>query len=165
MFNIAQVDGYEAPAPQPLTLEPLAAVDALVHANGALIRHGGERAFYRPSTDTIHMPHPTRFESTEAYYAVLLHEHVHWVGHRSRCDRTANQSYAFEELVAELGAAFLCAELGVSATPREDHAPYIKGWLSALREDHKVIGRAAAAASKAVRHLRAACPEAAGEAA
>ena len=92
----------------------------------------------------------------EAYYATLLHELTHWTGHKSRCDREIGQgraSYAFEELVAELGSAFLCAELGLSPAVREDHAAYMAEWLKCLKEDSRAIFRASSLATKAVDFL------------
>ena len=125
VFNCAQVDGYTPPdAPEPLgPVERIERADRFFAATGARIVHGGEQAFYRPSTDTIHMPDEELFTGTatmtrsEAYFAVLGHEHIHWVGHRSRLNRDLGKRFgdkadtAAEELVAEIGAAVLCAEL------------------------------------------------------
>ena len=153
VFNAEQVDGYEAPPLPGSSMAPLEAVENVVAETGATIGHGGERAYYRPSTDAIQIPDKRRFPDTESYYAVLMHELTHWTGHKSRCDRSELKSYAFEELVAELGAAFLCADLQISATPREDHAGYLASWLEALREDSKAIFRAASLASKAAEFI------------
>lgn len=153
VFAAEQVEGYE---PQPLpesSVTPIQSVGALVRNTGAIIEHGGDSAFYRRSTDTVHMPDVERFADTESYYAVLLHELTHWTGHRSRCDRSDINSYAFEELIAELGAAFLCADLGISATPRADHAGYLESWITALKEDSRAIFRAASRASTAAEFI------------
>jgi len=166
VFNADQVDGYEAPAlPEPKDpVATVAAADRFITATGAIIRHGGTRAFYRPSDDIIQMPERERFlgtetsTATESYYATLLHELTHWTGDTRRCDRQfgkrfGDDAYAMEELVAELGAAFLCADLGVTLTPRPDHAAYIDNWLKVLKADKKAIFTAASAAAKATDFL------------
>ena len=105
------------------------------------------------------MPDFASFRSAEAYYGTLGHELIHWTGHGSRLDRQRNkdrfgsEAYAMEELVAEIGAAFLCADLALAPQIREDHAPYIAGWLKALKEDRRAIFTAAAAAQKAADYL------------
>jgi len=95
-------------------------------------------------------------DATEAYYSTALHELIHWTGHKSRCHRLDDKSkrgYAFEELVAEIGAVMLCVKLGVSVEVRADHAKYLNGWLKALKDDRKYISDAAKLASKAIDHL------------
>ena len=130
----------------------------------AQVRHGGTSAFFRPGDDFIQMPERERFvgsdtsTTTEAYYGTLLHELTHWTGPSRRCDRQfgkrfGDDAYAAEELVAELGAAFLCAELGITATPRPDHAAYIDHWLRIMKGDKKAIFTAASKASQAVDFL------------
>jgi antirestriction protein ArdC len=167
VFNADQVDGYEpAELPEESLVERIARAETLVETTGATIGHGGGRAYYNPSGDYIQMPGVLRFRdtetstATEGYYATLFHELTHWSGHKRRCDRDltgrfGGASYAMEELVAELGAAFLCAELGISAQPREDHAGYIAHWLEVMREDAAAIFTAAAKASEAARYLNA----------
>ena len=167
VFNADQCDGlaapYVAPAAPPVPMpigERHAGADAFATATGADIRHGGDRAYFRPSEDLVQMPHFADFDTPEAYYAVLLHELTHWSGHKSRLDRTlkgrfGDPDYAFEELIAELGAAYLCADLGVSPEPRPDHASYIASWIKGLRDDPRAIFRAAAAAEKAATYLHA----------
>jgi antirestriction protein ArdC len=166
VFNADQVDGFE-PAPLPTPAEPAQRIEAaerFIRATGADIRHGGTRAFYRPSDDFIQMPDRARFlgsataSATESYYATLLHELTHYAGHPSRCDRKLGErfgddAYAMEELVAELGAAFLCTELGISAELRPDHAQYIAHWLKVLKADKKAIFTAASLAAKARDYL------------
>lgn len=117
-------------------IERNARVDALMTATGADIRHGGQSAYYDPREDIVQMPHEGLFTgtdtstATEAYYSTLLHETCHWTGHKSRLDRDLGMrfmrfgmdAYAAEELIAELGAAFLCADLHVTPSLRKDHA-------------------------------------------
>jgi antirestriction protein ArdC len=169
VFNADQVDGYEPDEhseklPEESLVERIERAEAFVETTGATIGHGGGRAYYNPTGDYIQMPGEVRFRdtetstATEGYYATLFHELTHWSGHKRRCDRDltgrfGGASYAMEELVAELGAAFLCAELGISAQPREDHAGYIAYWLEVMREDAAAIFTAAAKASEAARCL------------
>lgn len=165
VFNAAQVDGFQAEVPQmeDRTLR-LDEADAFIASLGATIRYSGDHAYYQRSTDHIQMPERSCFTgtdtstATEAFYATLLHEHVHWTGHSSRLDRDlarrfGSHAYAMEELVAELGAAFLCADLGVANVPRPDHALYVKNWLQVLREKRTALVSAAATATKACRYL------------
>ena len=170
VFNADQVDGYEEPLPEPKDpVRVIEAADHFVLATGADIRHGGLRAFYRPSDDFIQMPEKARFtgsgtsDATESYYATLLHELTHWTGPARRCDRQfgkrfGDDAYAMEELVAELGAAFLCADLGVTLTPRPDHAAYLDHWLKVLKADSKAIFTAASQASRAAAYLESLQP-------
>lgn len=155
VFSAEQVDGYELPEPPVVdTVEAHAKADALIAATGASIAYdGGERAFYRPKTDTIHLPERRLFNDQESLYSTALHELVHWSGAPHRLARDKKASYAFEELVAELGAVFLCAELGIAATPRADHTEYLAGWLEELKSDNNAIARASAQASKAVEFI------------
>lgn len=165
VFAAEQVDGYAAPTTKDNEVTSLTDVDAFIGATGAVIEHRGDVACYSPSRDVITMPTQERFigtakcDATEGYYAVLLHELTHWTGHRRRCDRRAIRSYAFEELVAELGAAFLCADLKVSQTVRDDHAGYLAGWLTELENDKKAIFRAASLAERAVGFLNELQPD------
>jgi antirestriction protein ArdC len=167
VFNASEVDGYNSPAP-PIPLGPIERIDAadrFVQYTGARIEHGGDRAFYRPSTDHIQMPDEDRFCGTdtltrsEAYYAVLGHECIHWSGSEKRLNREfgkrfGDAAYAAEELVAEIGSAFLCAELGITQDTRPDHAQYLANWLNLLKSDNKAIFTAAAKASEAVAFLK-----------
>ena len=166
VFNADQVDGYAAPSlPEPTDpVQVLDKAERFIAGTGAVVRHGGSRAFYRPSDDIIQMPERERFlgsetsTATESYYATLLHELTHWTGHDRRCDRQfgkrfGDDAYAMEELVAELGAAFLCADLGVTLIPRPDHAAYIDNWLKVLKVDKKAIFTAASQAAKATDYL------------
>jgi antirestriction protein ArdC len=128
--------------------------DALLYRTGANIQHGGDTACFIPSRDTVQLPRFSDFTSADAYTATLSHELVHWSGGENRLDRgfdddDTQRAYAREELVAELGAAFLCAGFGVGAEIRDDHAGYLASWLQLLRDDKHAILRAAAAAQKA----------------
>jgi antirestriction protein ArdC len=162
VFNAAQVFGYNPP----VTLEPDSAArieqaEQFFTQLNAKVEHGGFMACYIPSTDTIHLPRFEAFESAGAYYATRAHETCHWSGHESRLNRDlknrfGSEAYAAEELVAELGAAFLCAELGLAAEPRQDHAQYIQAWLKVLREDSRAIFTTASKAQAAVDWLKSA---------
>jgi len=169
VFAAEQVDGFAPPAlpePPPTVIETIERAEAFVAATGAIIHHGGSRAFYRPSTDDIHLPPREAFIGTptstaaEAYYSTKLHELTHWSGIESRCNRQfgkrfGDDAYAIEELVAELGAAFLCADLGITDAPRADHAQYLDSWLRVLKADKKAVFTAASKASQAVDFLAA----------
>lgn len=167
VFNASQVDGYILPnAPEPLgPVARVAAAETFLRNTDAIIEIGGDRAFYRPSTDTIHMPDEGRFCGTstmtrsEAFFAVLAHETIHWSGCEKRLNRTfgkrfGDAAYAAEELVAEIGSAFLCAELGITQDTRPDHAQYLSSWLALLKSDTRAIFTAAARASEAVAYLK-----------
>uniref|UniRef100_UPI000577D29D ArdC family protein n=1 Tax=Bradyrhizobium japonicum TaxID=375 RepID=UPI000577D29D len=167
VFNAAQVDGYAYEAsPDPLgPIERIAAADLFVNATGAKIEHGGDRAYYRPSTDHIQMPSEDAFCGTatmsrsEGYYATLVHELTHWSGAKHRLGREfgkrfGDEAYAAEELVAEIGAAFLCAELQITQETRADHAQYLAQWLKLLKNDSRAIFTAAAKASEAASYLK-----------
>jgi antirestriction protein ArdC len=166
VFNAEQVDGWEFPQnPRASQVEIDERIDAFVRATKANILHGSHTACYRRQTDRIELPKPEQFVGTltstptEAYYAVLLHELTHWTGAPHRLNRTfgarfGDRSYAFEELVAELGAAFLCSAFRIVNEPRPDHAAYISNWLDILDRDHKAIFTAASMAQTAVEYLR-----------
>jgi antirestriction protein ArdC len=164
VFNCDEIDNlpphFAAPVVQAVLAddERMPTVDTFIAMTGATVLHGGGRAFYRPSADEIRLPEFGSFDSASAYYGTALHELAHWSGAEKRLDRTKGKlfgdpDYAFEELVAELGAAFLCADLGVSSEPREDHASYLAGWLKALKADERAIFRAASFAEKAATFL------------
>lgn len=118
----------------------------------ARITHGGDRAYYRVATDSITLPFQDQFKSVDDYYATALHELTHWTGHASRCAREygkrfGDTAYAREELVAEMGAAFLCAKTGI--TGQLQHAGYLQSWLGVLKTDKRALLVAAGAAQKA----------------
>jgi antirestriction protein ArdC len=153
VFNAAQTDGYVAPPEPVINREArIADCEAFVQALGASVQHGGNRAFYSPAADTVTMPPFERFIDSTAYYSVLAHELTHWTGprlERNLTGRFGSESYAVEELVAELGAAFTCARLGIATEPRRDHAPYIASWLRVLKGDSRAIFTAASQAQRA----------------
>src|SRR5262249_52418138 len=135
--------------------ERIASAEEFFASTGADIRHGGNKAFYHPVDDYIQMPEFGAFRNPIDYYAILSHEEIHWTAHPTRCnrnlsDRFGSESYAAEELIAELGAAYLCAGLGLSNKPRKDHASYLSSWLKVLRGDKRAIFTAAAKAQEAV---------------
>jgi antirestriction protein ArdC len=145
--------------PTPLALsQRQSAIDAFFAAIPAIVRHGGDQAYFNPGSDHIQLPRPGAFRSADAYASTRGHELTHWTGHRTRLARDfsgafGSQSYAREELVAEMGSAFVCAALGIVPTVR--HADYLASWLEVLREDNRAIFRAASAASKAADFLLA----------
>jgi len=164
VFNVAQIEGlpvhYYAPVNQKADkLELIDAAERFFSTTGAIIRHGGDQAYYSPRTDVIQLPVAEAFRDAESYAATKAHELTHWTSHPQRLSRDlggkrfGDGGYAREELVAELGAAFLCADLGIAIEPREDHASYLGHWLSILREDKRAIFAAAAHAQRAVDYL------------
>ncbi|MDE3767585.1 ArdC family protein [Sinorhizobium meliloti] len=164
VFNAEQIEGLPAHflaraehARNPD--ERITDAEAFFAATRADIRHGGDSAFYSPNSDYIQMPDFEVFRDAQSYYATLAHETVHWTRHTTRLDRDfgrkrfGDDGYAREELVAELGAAFLCADLGLRLKDRDDHAGYIGHWLSVLKEDKRAIFAAAAHAQRAADYL------------
>lgn len=171
VFNVEQVEGAYADSVKAAALvttevrtevETIELADAFFAATGAKIRHSDDmRAYYSPALDLVHMPNRVLFaatktsSATECYYSTLAHELTHWTGHKARLNRNdgtmrfGGEAYAFEELVAELGAAMLCAQLGISVEPRPDHAQYLNNWLKALKDDKHAIITAASLAKKA----------------
>ncbi len=173
VFNEDQIEGFvDKKAPPSIdkdTIEPRTLADVLVKDSGAVVEIGGQSAHYNFKEDKITMPDRERFTgtdtstATEGWYATLLHELVHWSGAESRLCRTSfapgaarsKEEYAFEELVAEFGSAFLSAETGVTPRFREDHAQYIGHWIKALKDDKKAFFKAATAAEAASEFLMA----------
>jgi antirestriction protein ArdC len=161
-FNASQVEGApEAGEPMPASEWVIPEVFAgFVERTGARVLHGGDAAFYQPSEDRIVLPPRERFPTAHGYASTALLELTHWTGAKGRLDRDLTgrfrtQAYAAEELVAELGAAFLCAELGLEAEPHRTHASYLASWLTLLKSDSKAIFTAASAASRAAGYLTA----------
>ena len=159
VFNVEQIDGLplsdEAVFPAE-TFEPLPQAEALFRNSSATIIEKGQNAFFAPSTDEIHLPERRLFSDAANFYATGLHELVHWSGAKSRLNREmkgkfGSKDYAFEELIAELGSAFLMADLGIVGEVQ--HESYIASWLKALKNDKRYIFKAASAASKAHRYL------------
>lgn len=166
VFNADQVEGYPLAdgAERIDRTEQLAAADELIAATGAAIESGASLACYWPDEDVILMPARDRFTgtatstATESYYSVLFHELTHWTAAEQRLNRNlknrfGSEAYAMEELIAELGAAFLCARVGMASEPRADHAAYMATWVNVLKSDKKAIFTAASKASQAVDYL------------
>jgi antirestriction protein ArdC len=164
VFNCEQIDGlpphyYAAATPPVSVLERIDTAERFAATTRVTIRHGGNRAYYSITDDYVQMPPFDSFRDAEGYYATLLHELTHWTRHPTRLDREfgrkrwGDAGYAAEELVAEMGAAFLCADLGVTPEPREDHAAYIASWLDVLKNDKRAIFTAAAHAQRATDYL------------
>jgi antirestriction protein ArdC len=164
VFNVEQIEGlaahfYALAAPGLDVAQRIAQADAFFAATRADIRHGGSCAYYAGEADYVQMPPFESFRDPQSYYATLAHECVHWTRRPTRLDRDfgrtrwGDEGYAREELVAELGAAFLCADLGLELQPREDHAAYIGHWLKVLRDDRRFIFTAAAHAQRAADYL------------
>jgi antirestriction protein ArdC len=158
VFNADQVEGIEIskPAIEPRVYNPAPALDDRILKTGANIKHGGGSAFFSPAGDFIGMPNRDTFQDDSSYYATVLHELTHWSGAKHRLDRDlsgkfGNSKYAFEELVAELGAAFLCQDYQIQGELR--HAGYIQNWLTCLRENNQAIFKAAALAQKAADYI------------
>lgn len=169
VFNTEQIEGLPAAmSASSDTMRPkvhlIDAAEQFVAATLATIRHGGDRAYYTEKEDAIQLPRPDRFNDAESYAATQLHELIHWTKHARRLNRRfdenlfAYKGHSKEELVAELGAAFLCAHLGVTPEVREDHAAYIGHWLRILGEDNRAIFAAAANAQRAVDYLQSLQP-------
>jgi len=164
VFNAEQIDGLPAQYTQ-LAAPVLDPVQRIAHAESffagtqAHIRHGGDRAYYAIHPDYIQMPPFEAFRDAESYYATLAHETAHWTRHASRLEREfgrkrwGDEGYAREELVAELGAAFLSADLGITPEVRADHSAYLASWLAVLKSDKRAIFQAAAHAQRAVDFL------------
>jgi antirestriction protein ArdC len=159
VFNASQIDGIDI-VPTETVEKPFTAIELAetrIVKTGAALSHGGDAAFYAPSVDRIQLPNKGTFNSEANYYATAFHELVHWTGAKHRLDRNldkgrfGNPAYAFEELVAEMGAAFLCQDYGIQGELR--HAGYIQSWLKALRDDSKAVFKAAALAQKAADYL------------
>lgn len=162
VFNADQVDGYESKPVEPVAMvkDRDARAEALIAATGADIRYGGDRAFYVPSQDFVQMPVLEDFKGTEtssdieAYYSTMFHELTHWTGNKARLDRKmvgrfGSNAYAFEELIAELGAVFLTCQVGINVAPRPDHAKYLNNWLEVIKSDKRAMVKAFAQAQKA----------------
>jgi antirestriction protein ArdC len=170
VFNCEQIDGlpehfYARPSPALPAPARIAAAERFAMATGADIRHGGYMAFYAIDADRVQLPPFESFADPESYYATLLHELTHWTRHAARLAREfgrhrwGDEGYAAEELVAELGAAFLCADLAITPEPRSDHASYIANWLTVLKNDKRAIFTAAAHAQRAADYLHSLQPQ------
>lgn len=166
VFNADQIDGLpdhfyprDLPAAPVAPSQRQAGIDRFFDAIPAEVRHGGNRAYFSPTFDYIQMPHYRVFRSGDHYASTRAHETVHWSGHANRLARTfgrrfGDEAYAFEELVAEIGAGLLCAELGLPNALHDSHASYVGHWLGILRGDKSAIIHAASKAEQALAYLR-----------
>jgi len=176
VFNVEQVEGLPAHFYQianlPLeSVQRLALAEDFFKSTRADIRHGGNRAYYNVSQDFVQMPPFEAFKDAQSYYATLAHECTHWTRHETRLHRDlgrkrwGDEGYAMEELVAELGSAFLSADLGLASDVRDDHADYIASWIKVLKDDKRAIFTASAHAQRAADFLNAMQPRQQEEAA
>jgi antirestriction protein ArdC len=155
VFNAAQVDGYTAKPDADAPIEQrIESAEQFFSRINARVIHLGNRAFYSPADDAITLPPFAAFFTPTDYYSTRAHETGHWTAHASRCDRQLGKrfgdaAYSVEELIAELTAAFTLAHLGLSTTPREDHAQYIASWLRVLKADKRAIFTASSKAQQA----------------
>jgi len=161
VFHVEQCEGIDAAklkAPAPIVAGETN-INVLAAQAGAQVRHGGTSAHYSPTGDYVQMPSLEAFESKDAYAGTLAHELVHWTGHQSRCDRQfgkrfGDDAYAFEELVAEIGSAFVCAQMGIPLEGLQ-HDRYVGSWLKVLKGDKRAIFTASSQAKKAAEFLMA----------
>ena len=174
VFNVDQIDGlpvdyYPKPMECNNSVARIQAADDFFTNTGAVIFQYGDEACYIPTLDRIHIPRLESFKDAESFYSTLAHECTHWTMHPSRLDRSfgskrwGDEGYAVEELVADCGAAFLCADLTLACEPREDHAPYLAHWLKVLKADRHAIFSAASHAQRACDFLHALQPKASEE--
>ncbi|MCP5252630.1 MAG: DUF1738 domain-containing protein [Burkholderiales bacterium] len=153
VFNAEQIDNLPELVIDPPAWDPIERAEQILQAPNAAIEHGEyDRAFYRPLTDRIHLPHRHQFQTPDRYYATALHELGHWTGHASRLNRDlahpfGSEGYAKEELRAEIASMLLGHELGIGHDPGQ-HVAYVASWIKALEEDPLEIFRAAADAEK-----------------
>ena len=174
VFNVEQCEGLESKipqppepepeAPEPEPFQPIECCEKVVEGmpNRPEIRHKEARAYYRPSEDFVNLPKQELFESPEEYYSTAFHELTHSTGHKSRLARPeitkglivfGSHDYSKEELVAEMGAAFLCGHCQIEQKTLYNSAAYIQGWLKKLRDDRKLVVHAAAAAQRAADYI------------
>src|SRR3984893_16673830 len=164
VFNVEQIDGlpehyYAKPAPRTETVQRIERAETFFAATGATIRQGGTMALYSVTHDHVQMPPIEAFRDAESYYATLAHETTHWTRHPSRLDREfgrkrfGDAGYAMEELVAELGSAFLSADLDLTPEVRDDHASYIASWIKVLKDARGAFFPAASCAQRAADFL------------
>ena len=167
VFNVEQCDGIELPKEEnseKQEFSPIESCERLVagYPQAPSINHGKDQAFYVPSTDTINMPHRELFITPEGYYSTLFHEMTHSVGAEKRLNRKTltdlcpfgSTNYSREELIAEMGAAFLCGAAGIENKTIDNSAGYIQNWLHQLRNDKTMVIMAAAQAQKAADYIR-----------
>jgi len=160
VFNAQQMDNLPELSIKAPDWDPLERAERILQASNAVIHHGeADRAFYRPSTDSIHLPHKNQFPTPDRYYATALHELGHWTGHELRLNRDlahpfGSEGYGREELRAEIASMLLSGELGIGHDPGQ-HVAYVSSWIKALQEDPTEIFRAAADAEKIQEYVMA----------
>ena len=157
VFNAEQIDGLEPYKAPDITWSPNERAEALLNASGAKIEHGGDSAYYSPVNDDIHLPDRAAFPDESRYYSTALHELGHWTGHTSRLDRDlsgrfGSESYAKEELRAEIASMLIAQETGVPNQPH-NNAAYVKSWVKVLKDDPNEISRAARDAEMISRYV------------
>lgn len=164
VFNADSIEGYEAPERNSATLENIHGSDIvndIRERHNISLQHGGNNAFYAPALDIVNLPSLASFTSENNYIHVAMHEFAHWTGHKSRLDRLSfnlrfgDEAYAFEELVAELSAAFTMAMLNRGESQMEHHANYLASWIKVLKNDRTMIFKAASKANAATMYLLA----------
>uniref|UniRef100_UPI00155DC81A ArdC family protein n=1 Tax=Agrobacterium radiobacter TaxID=362 RepID=UPI00155DC81A len=173
VFNCDQIDGladhyYSRPEPIAKPLERIEHADRFFDNTGAVVRYGGDKAYYSPASDHIQLPLLEQFRDMGSFVATRAHETLHWAGGPARLNRDLSRYHkdrrerAFEEMLVELGSAMLCADLGIvpELAPRPDHAAYIQSWAEILGSDKRAIFNAAAHAQRAVAYLHDLQPEA-----
>ncbi|MHB8268615.1 ArdC family protein [Bradyrhizobium sp.] len=171
VFNVEQIEGlpaqfYPKPAPRSEELLRIERAEAFFAATKAVVRHSGTQAYYSISSDHVEMPPFEIFRDAESYYATRAHETIHWTRHEKRLSREfgrkrfGDEGYAMEELVAELGSAFLCADLELTPELRDDHASYLASWITVLKNDPRAIFTAASHAQRAADFLTSLQPSA-----
>lgn len=158
VFNRDQCEGLEEVFPEvkKIDFNPITQCEEIIQHMPLRpeIRHGGGRAYYSPDQDYVSLPHPTSFSSLEHYYSVAFHELIHSTGHETRLSRNirntyGSSAYSEEELIAEMGASFLCGVAGIENVTIDNSASYIGSWLAALKNDRKMVVFAASRAQKA----------------
>jgi antirestriction protein ArdC len=159
VFNLEQTEGIDIPEIKTRDFNPILEAEKVIHQmpNAPLIDHDEPRAYYKPYEDVVNMPKANLFHSDEEYYSTLFHELTHSTGHFSRLNREEvskmspfeHQSYSKEELVAEMGSAFLCGRCGIAPKVIDNQAAYIQAWLKRLQNNKKWLIYAAAKAQKA----------------
>lgn len=165
VFNVEQTQGISYPELATTTnlFASIEAADRIISSmpNKPLIEHMGNRAFYNPRYDSITLPTMTAFDSAEEYYSTVFHELTHSTMHKTRLDRKdtsqvhtwGDEAYSKEELVAEMGASFLCGHAGIENATIENSAAYIQGWLKALKNDKTLLVHAAAQAQRSTDYI------------
>lgn len=165
VFNVGQCDGLasvvEPTPPAPATFQPIETAKTIwqCYPGAPTLTHGSDKAAYSPGLDRIIMPSPDSFESSQAYYATLFHEAIHSTGHESRLGRDmtghfGTKKYGREELVAEMGAAMLCAYAGIEDATIDNSAAYLQSWLKTIKADKRLLITAAGQADRAVNYIR-----------